>query len=893
MKKLITRFNTSSKFNLFISYSCLFLLLIPVVFFPFIREGKTFIWDTDGVSQHFPILQYYGRILRGLFSGQGFPMFDSQIGLGFDTITTLHYYGLGDPIALLTIFMTSKNAVFVYGLLILLRYYLIGISFIIFCRYWKKDGAGVLLGAFIYTFCGYSLYAGVRHPFFLNPMIYLPILLIGIEEVLRRRKPYLLIIMTFVCSSSNFYFLYMLTVISMIYAGYRYVTSYHSTFTNKIAGFFQTAFRVGGYYLWGIAMGALIFVPVVYSFLNAGRLDSGGQQLIGFLHYSKGYYVRLVQGFLASGISPGYWVQLSFPSVVVIGLVIILCNKRYWKMTIVFGLSILALSVPGFGYMMNGFSYIANRWSFLVVFIVALIFTMTYERLFRLRKIEHGFLIAACAFYGLFAYVFPSKEIVKVEFYILILTVAIIALLQFRGFKEKHVLQEIGVYLLVLLTIGFQGYSYYSPRFRGYADEFLEKEEIEKEYNGGVKALIENRKDDSFYRIETYGDKVRNEALAIGFRDVSGYFSVLDGNVTTSLKQLELLGQRNANRFDNFDNRTILDALSNVKYFITTNKTTAPYGYERIGEEENVYGEYYLFENLFSLPLGYTYDSYMLEEDYEKLNPLEKQNAMLYSLILDRDLDGIRKTDQDMSVGIHRLDYDIIQDDNVVLRENSIKVLQKDATITLEFGSPAKAETYLRLVDFDIKKRQATMTSLKVKGENEVTKYVNVRSPYHNTYFRNEYLINTGYHKEEMSWIRLTFPKKETYLYGAIELYHVDMNTVREQLKRMSDSTLKNVKMGKNNIKGDISLEKSAIMCLSVPYSSGWKAYVDGERVEVLKGNITYLALPLTAGNHNIVLGYRTPYLTIGGVITTISVIMFAGMILWNRKVKTTKQEKR
>jgi uncharacterized membrane protein YfhO len=109
----------------YLVYSLSFLILSIIIFLPFIINGRTFIWDIDGIDQHFPILQFYGKLLRGIFTGKGFPMIDFNLGMGFDTITTLNYYALGDPLGLLTIFMTPNNATFVYGLIIILRFYLI------------------------------------------------------------------------------------------------------------------------------------------------------------------------------------------------------------------------------------------------------------------------------------------------------------------------------------------------------------------------------------------------------------------------------------------------------------------------------------------------------------------------------------------------------------------------------------------------------------------------------------------------------------------------------------------------------------------------------------------------------------------------------------------------
>jgi hypothetical protein len=102
----------------YILYTITFLLLLPIIFLPFFIEGKSFVWYVDGICQHYPILEYYGNFIRGILTGKGLPMVDYKLGFGFDTITTLHYYAIGDPISLLTVFFTKNNMVFGYSILV-------------------------------------------------------------------------------------------------------------------------------------------------------------------------------------------------------------------------------------------------------------------------------------------------------------------------------------------------------------------------------------------------------------------------------------------------------------------------------------------------------------------------------------------------------------------------------------------------------------------------------------------------------------------------------------------------------------------------------------------------------------------------------------------------------
>ena len=66
------------------------------------------------------------------------PMWDMNIGYGSDILTTLHYYVIGDPLTLLSVFVPANKTEVLYEVLIFLRIYLAGISFSIFCFYHKN-----------------------------------------------------------------------------------------------------------------------------------------------------------------------------------------------------------------------------------------------------------------------------------------------------------------------------------------------------------------------------------------------------------------------------------------------------------------------------------------------------------------------------------------------------------------------------------------------------------------------------------------------------------------------------------------------------------------------------------------------------------------------------------
>ena len=173
-------------------YSALFVLLCLAVYSSFIIFGKSFVYMGDGLTQHFSSLTYIGvwgrEVIRNFLKGNfTVPVWNFSIGYGADAITTFHYYGLGDPLSLLSILVPAKFTEYLYGFIIILRLYLSGIGFIFYCKKMKQDLRISVIGALIYVFCGYSLCAGIRHPFFLTPMIYFPLVLIGCEKIFKKQ----------------------------------------------------------------------------------------------------------------------------------------------------------------------------------------------------------------------------------------------------------------------------------------------------------------------------------------------------------------------------------------------------------------------------------------------------------------------------------------------------------------------------------------------------------------------------------------------------------------------------------------------------------------------------------------------------------------------------------
>ena len=217
-------------------YTLLFLGISILVFLPFIRAGRSFINKVDGMPQYIVYLRYMGQYLRlcakqilhGNFS---LPLYDFSIGMGDDIGQIVRFH----PLDFLSAFVPSRYTEILYDGILLLRFYLSGLTFSIFAFYWNTvpltgetkarqvvSGVNVLSGALVYVFSGFMLIRVMNHPIYAAPFIVLPLLLLGAEKAMRKQGNALFVFAVFLGFWSNYYFMYIMSAALFIYMLVRY-----------------------------------------------------------------------------------------------------------------------------------------------------------------------------------------------------------------------------------------------------------------------------------------------------------------------------------------------------------------------------------------------------------------------------------------------------------------------------------------------------------------------------------------------------------------------------------------------------------------------------------------------------------------------------------------------
>jgi hypothetical protein len=77
-----------------------------------------------------------------------------------------------------------------------------------------------------------------------------------------------------------------------------------------------------------------------------------------------------------------------------------------------------------------------------------------------------------------------------------------------------------------------------------------------------------------------------------------------------------------------------------------------------------------------------------------------------------------------------------------------------------------------------------------------------------------------------------------------------------------------------DQITGRIETATPQILCLQIPCTAGWTAYMDGSHVELLQADTLFSALLVPAGSHEIELRYQTPGLRFGIFISLGTIVL-------------------
>lgn len=899
----------------FMLYSISFFIVMVAIYGYFIKSKTSFIWVGDSFHQHYPIFREFVGMFKEFVQNpfEGFQLWDWTIGLGADVIAAYGYYVIGDPFVYLGVLFPESMLEFTYHLLIVLRVYCIGFAFLLLAKKLELTRVDGVIGALTYTFSYFVIYDVIRHPFFLMPMILYPLLCLGIEKILRNESNVLFMLVVFISIISNFYFFYMLTILTFIFAIFRYFNLYKK---QKMIHFFKLFWRTLYSYIIGFLMGGILFLPSAWGFLTSSR-ESGTVFASGMVIYPFQYYWRLITNLFTSD---GYlWTMTGFSALFILVIPLLFRKrKKYGFIASILMLFFIMTLLPAFGSVMNGFAGPSNRWTFAIPLFVSLAISVfiKYRYIYTFKDyLWMGSSLLVFLSIAELAQLRDGFDVVRFIPVLIALTIWIILALNavYYKYNEKKVILKINVenfsiFLILILVMGnlvFNAREYYYPGGKNGMNVLLEYGTVDRKFketfDGAEKFIPQDITEISRIGVTSRDRSIPNNMIYLGEMGITSYLSITNGFVAELMKQTDVANyEMNQPVRNGLDDRQILNNFLGVQYIITDKKNEKylPNGYQVTYETRDEDGSI-VAETEDAFPFAYTSNSYITEKEFENLNPVEKEEYLSYGYISKEKLANQEK--YMFSSDVENIDIELINSENVSLTTNdTILVENRNATIELNIDEDEELKNkelfvYLEGLNFlplnnNSLERENLEYEIKAsfngKEKTIVQKDVLNLSAYVK---RDTMLFSLGYQQEslqnEKNKIILSFNRPGEY---RIEEIKVLTLPIGEQYKdRVADKKENKLTISlfeNQKIVGEISQENPTMLVTSIPYSEGWEAKVNDEKVKIQKINYGFVGVPLNSGKSEIVLTYATPFLNVGLIFSSVGLILFLLMVFMQKK---------
>lgn len=909
-------------FKASILYTVCFWGIFTIITIPFKMSGKSFLWSPDAVVYHIPMSEVFidtvKNVIKAVLRGEpfSFQQINYNLGLGTDVLFYISQWYI-EPINFLGLLFSKVKLETFYEWTIILRLYLTGIAFLPFVKRICKKERTMVLSALVYAFSGYTLFTGFKASNFLMAMILLPIMYLCVERIFQKKSALPFISIIFLTSIYSYYFLFINSLLLAIYVMIRVIAEKLS-----IKEIIVRIIKLMGYYVVGAALGAIVLLPVVLGFLDSSR-SATVVNTPSLYWYGFDRIKAVVQTLFVPTQDKGFWTTLGFSPLVLFAVLALLFERKVnpdksrLKKELFTGwiLGAVFIMLPIIGYAFNAFKVINNRYSYGLVFVAALTFAVGVEVILQLEPIKKIILGLIGIIWAFVSFLVGGVENRAAKLTILFfgmcgLTFILVGILEKR---EKKLKFETILSIMLLITLAGGGYMLFAEKGENFVDAFEKKNKAYDIMTNSEARAVKELDDGSFFRV----DGVNLEKKASASPYLTGYHGLITNassysqDVADFYNYFENGSCMTSFRLNGMDNSTILTTLSNVRYYTLKEEeqvNSLPYGYQMISQSENKnkiskkkYPAITIYENLNTIPLGYTYDSYILEGELEKLNGVERQNVMLHAAIieegiLNKEVDKITQLKKgNFENKIIAIPFSIAAKENVELNseKRQLSVNNKNGNFTIRLSPELEAqnivqdaELYIRFSGVEILDQEINSITLTVENGN-IRKKIYTTSPRF-TYAssQNTYCLNLGVVKmsELPAELTISFNKEAKLGYDNIEVFSLPLTDFEGNIERLSEDTLENVTIEGNNITGALSLDKEKILCLSIPYTKGWSAYVDNKKVSVEKINKMYMGVFVEKGVHNIEFKYETPGLKAGAIVSFIGVCSAIFIFIWERK---------
>lgn len=876
-----------------VAFAALFFVCCGVYFILYHRAP---IWSFDTLAEHFQGFIYEGKLLRQWVRNIihehnfEFPLWGSSISYGADIPMTIGGY-LFDPFFLLSALFPPEKAEIGYSIMVFVKMYVAGLSFVVLVWHRRAELYAAIAGAAIYVFSN-TTYIGFYHPTFLTPLIVLPLLIVGVDELYEKGRPLVYVLVLAFSLTVSLFFSYIIGILVFLHCVLRRIISDRG---EKPKGYtLKLVLRFALYSVIAACLCGVFLLPNLNAFLGMDRLNL---KPVVPMFYKKFENGETFTGFLTGVNMQSRDAMMGFGAVGLACLFALFTLRgKHARLKAEAAMMAVGLFIPFVGHMMNGFSYTSNRWVFGFILLVAYVVTVVLPELPKLTAAQKAvFAGLAVAYVAVARFVFNAVE---TDFVVLACLFAVVPLLYWVLPKIPVRIYRAGIVFMTCLSVAAFSFFTFSKDYTNLLETFMfQGASYPTTRNNGGLRLVKHVKKKDNERFDTLSLLViRNSSWSFGMSTFDFYNSMYNSDITRFHDELGVRTDPMPHSYSGMNIRSELEVLLGTNHFFTyAYNPRPPYGFDKLELKHEVHGEMmhsYTTEKENST--FYFIDKSVSRADYEPLGPLEKQQLLMQAVVLDEGnatMDDIVIDDDEqpyLQAGAWNLTYD---------GEHLITATEEGAKLALSFEQPVDdAEIYVFFDDIYF--RQEGEVRYNVDADYRIflnamhegreidwmnTNYWGNNDQTHLYGDKHDWLIDLGYADETVDGIVLTFSKKGEYEFDGIRLYIRPKAELDASMARLDGDGM-DFSYGVNRMTGSFTAEKDGYLFASIPWSRGWSATLDGEKAQILKADTAFMAVPVSAGEHTVVFRYRTPGILPGLGLSCATLLGCAAAMLLRRR---------
>ncbi len=830
-----------------------------------IGEASVLVLDLNGQYV------YFFEGLRDILLGDGSLLYSFSRALGGEFIGIFAYY-LSSPFSLLVALFPKENITEALLLMFILKAGACGLTFGIYIEATRKrNRIATVLFSTMYALCGFAVVMQ-HNTMWTDNLIFLPLVMLGVENIIKYGKYKMFIICLSMAIFSNFYIGYMMCIFVFIYYFYYYFacSPEERNPRGERLHFIKSSGRMALFSVITIAICAALLLCTYYS-LTFGKTTFSSSNirpdqkfdwldLIPKLFIGSYDTVRpeglpfLYSGTLTLMLLPLYFVapHVKAREKIASGIVILIFLAS-------FNFSTLDLFWHG----MQRPNWLNYRYSFILCFFAIL---LAYKGFEKLREIGYKKLIPVSATLCIILLLLQKQEYENVhDFATIWLSLGIIAIYLgvLRGVASERfdINRPAALVLCILVCTEMFGGGLLNMNSLG-LDVVYSTRTSYRTFIDGLTPSVEAVKeaDPTFYRMEKTVHRKTNDNFSLGMNGLSNSTSTLNSE---TIKLLNAYGLSSKSHWSKYLGGTpVLDTIFGVKYVIA----------ERNDEEilelyrETDYGDddYTVWENPYAMSIaaGVSKDLRKLSStDY--LSAPALMNATVTAMLGEKEtVEVFRPTNTSIYASC----------DNCVRTSiaGHIKYTPQDTARTSRFT-------------FTINVDSEDVIYMFIPTEYLRECYVYINGLKNGSYFGNESdrIVEIGsFEVGETVTVSLEILDEAAYLQETESyFYYLDSKTFTEKAPLLSESAFMIHEYSDDRFEGTINVKKGdELIYTSIPYDKGWKVYADGKEVETEKLIDGVIGFELSSGEHHLEMKYRPDCLYLGSFVSVSGLIAFGAI---------------